>query len=45
MLLVGDDINGTLDTSNNDLTFRAEVYALPVWDTALQAGVLIDWSP
>jgi hypothetical protein len=45
VILVGDDINGTLDTSNNDVTFRAEMYALPVWDTALQAGVLIDWSP
>lgn len=45
MLLVGDDINGTLDTSNNDVTFRAEKYALAVWDGALQAGVLIDWSP
>lgn len=43
--MVGDDINGTLDTSNNDVTFRAEKYALAVWDTALQAGVLVDWSP
>lgn len=43
--LVGDDINGTLDTSNNDVTFRAEKYALAVWDGALQAGVLIDWTP
>jgi len=45
VVMVGEDINGTLDTSNNDLTFRAEIYALPVWDTALQAGILIDWSP
>ena len=45
MQLVGDDINSTLDTSNNDVTFRAEKYALAVWDGALQAGVLIDWSP
>ena len=43
--MVGDDINGTLDTSNNDVIFRAEKYALAVWDTALQAGVLIDWTP
>lgn len=43
--MIGDDINGTLDTSNNDVTFRAEKYALAVWDTALQAGVLIDWTP
>ena len=43
--MVGDDINGTLDTSNNDVTFRAEKYALAVWDGVLQSGVLIDWSP
>lgn len=43
--MIGDDINGTLDTSNNDVTFRAEKYALAVWDTALQAGVLVDWTP
>ena len=43
--LIGEDINGTLDTSNNDVTFRAEYYALAVWDTALQAAVLIDWTP
>ena len=45
LILVGDDINGTLDTSNNDVTFRAEKYALATWDTALQVGVLIDWTP
>lgn len=45
VVLVGDNINGTLDTSNNDVTFRAERYALATWDTALQAAVLIDWSP
>lgn len=45
MQLIGDDINGTLDTSNNDVTFRAEKYALVEWDGALQAGVLIDWTP
>jgi hypothetical protein len=43
--LVGDDISGTLDTSNNDVTFRAERYGLATWDTALQAAVLIDWTP
>lgn len=42
---VGEDINGTLDTSNNDVTFRAERFALADWDTALQAAVLIDWTP
>lgn len=43
--LMAEDINGTLDTSNNDVTFRAERFALATWDTALQAAVLIDWSP
>lgn len=45
MQLVGDNINGTLDTSNNDVTFYAEKYALAEWDTALQSAVLIDWTP
>lgn len=45
MTLIGDDINGTLDTTTNELTFRAEKYALATWDTALQAAVLIDWTP
>jgi hypothetical protein len=44
-VLVGDDINGTLDTSSNDVTFRAERFALASWDTALQAAVLVDWTP
>lgn len=43
--LVGGDINGTLDTSNNDVTFRAERFVLAEWDTALQAAVLVDWTP
>lgn len=44
-MLVGDDINGSLDTSNNDVTFRAEKYVLAEWDTALQSAVLVDWTP
>ena len=43
--LVGEDINGTLDTSNNDVTFRAERFVLAEWDTALQAAVLVNWTP
>jgi hypothetical protein len=43
--LVGDDINGTLDTSDNTVTFRAERYALTTWDTALQSAVLVNWTP
>ena len=44
-VLVGGDINGTLDTSNNDVTFRAERFALAQWDTSLQSAVLVDWVP
>lgn len=43
--LSGDDINGTLDTSNNDVTFRAERYVVAEWDGALQAAVNVDWTP
>lgn len=39
------NIKDVLDRSNNDVTFRAERYALVEWDTALQAAVLIDWTP
>lgn len=42
--LVMTDIRETLDRSNNDVTFRAERYTLAVWDTALQAAVLVDWT-
>lgn len=33
-----------LDRENNVYTFRAERNYLAVWDTVLQAAVLIDWS-
>lgn len=39
------DIRDVLDRSNNDVTFRAERAVLATWDTALQAAVLIDWTP
>lgn len=38
------DISEVLDRSTNDVTFRAERYVLAVWDTAIQAAVLIDWT-
>lgn len=38
------NIEDVLDRSNNDVTFRAEKYALVEWDTSLQAAVLIDWG-
>jgi hypothetical protein len=39
------NIKDVLDRSDNVVTFRAEKYALVEWDTALQAAVLIDWTP
>jgi hypothetical protein len=39
------EISDVLDRATNDVTFRAERYVLAEWDTALQAAVLIDWTP
>jgi hypothetical protein len=39
------NIKDVLDRDDNTVTFRAERYALVEWDTALQAAVLIDWTP
>lgn len=39
------DIKEVLDRSDNTVTFRAERQVLATWDTALQAAVLVDWSP
>ena len=38
------DTRSSLDRSDNTLVFRAERYVLSVWDTALQAAVLVDWT-
>jgi hypothetical protein len=38
------DISDALDRVMNDVTYRAEKVAVVSWDTALQAGVLVDWS-
>lgn len=38
------DIKEVLERQTNDVTFRAERYALVEWDTSLQAAVLVDWS-
>ena len=43
--VVMPDISEVLDRTNNDVTFRAERYALVEWDTVLQAAVLVDWTP
>jgi hypothetical protein len=42
--LVLGDIRDSLDRSDNTVTFRAERYVLALWDTALQAAALVDWS-
>lgn len=34
----------SLDRATNVLTFRAERYVVALWDTALQAAVLVDWA-
>ena len=34
----------SIDRSDNVVTFRAEFYVLAIWDTALQAAVLVDWA-
>ena len=39
-----DSLKENLDREDNVLTFRAEMYVLAIWDTALQAAALIDWS-
>ena len=33
------------DRSDNTVTFRAERDYLVIWDTVLQAGALVDWTP
>lgn len=34
-----------VDRTDNVITYRAEKFVLATWDTCLQAGVLIDWTP
>jgi hypothetical protein len=34
-----------VDRENNVITYFAERPILPLWDTSLQSGVLIDWTP
>lgn len=39
-----NSVKENLDRSDNLLTFRAEMYVVALWDTALQAAAQIDWS-
>lgn len=41
-IIVPDSIAEALDRDSNSITYRAERYAIPYWDTALQAAVEID---
>lgn len=34
-----------VDRESNLITYHAERRILPLWDTSLQSGVLIDWTP
>jgi hypothetical protein len=41
-IVIPEDISQALDRLNNTVEYRAERYYIPFWDTALQAGVLVD---
>lgn len=34
-----------IDRENNEIIYHAERAILPLWDTSLQSGVLVDWTP
>lgn len=34
-----------IDRELNEIIYHAERYILPLWDTSLQSGVFIDWTP
>ena len=48
-----EELNGTLETATNDVTYRAEKFALATWEGLPQANpdilqaaaVLVDWTP
>jgi hypothetical protein len=42
--IVTQSVRTSLDRSDNSLVFRAERYVLSIWDTVLQAAVLVDWG-
>jgi hypothetical protein len=42
---VTTEVSEFVDRADNTATYRAERYALAIWDTSLQSGVLIDWTP
>jgi len=44
-MLDAPSVSEYVDRENNIITYRAERPILPLWDTSLQSGVLIDWTP
>jgi hypothetical protein len=42
--IVTQSVRTSLDRSDNSLVFRSERYVLSIWDTVLQAAVLVDWA-
>jgi hypothetical protein len=43
--IIAPDLAGTMDREINLVTYRAERDYVVVWDIALQAAVLVDWTP
>ena len=39
------EVSEYVDRENNLIIYRAEQYVVATWDTALQSGVLVDWTP
>lgn len=39
------EVSEYLDRSDNTIIYRAERYFLAIFDTSLQSGVLVDWTP
>jgi hypothetical protein len=39
------EISEYVDRENNEVVYRAERSFVALWDTSLQSGVLIDWTP
>jgi len=44
VMVIPQDIGDALDTSTNEVVYRAERFVLAVWDGAVQAGVRIGWT-
>jgi hypothetical protein len=39
------EISEYVDREANEVIYRAERSFVALWDTSLQSGVLIDWTP